>query len=863
MHCTPYLFIFIISEIHRAVAVHVILIDLNDDVILNEYFVKTSDDQRDPAVQLILYLLSQEKYLMSLTQSHSTMSAEVRERGTFEKKRVTKCYLCHKGFKNSEDMVTDHCHYEGKFLGISCNKCNLNRKSQVKIPVFFHNSRGYDSNIIASAINEVVEILGQEIIFCKDDEMRTSEKERKADEEGVTFSVLAKNGQRLRVIRICAFEFRDSMEHLAASLSKLVEQILPKDHKFTVLRKVLSQRYGTKKCTEGIGFCLAKLPFPYAFLSDMQKLKVPLAGISKEFDPPLNETDSNTLECVIRCFDLRNLEDLVELYNRVDVCLLAETLSYHRKNAHKSTGLDPLYYVSASSFARDIFLFRTGTKLRLMRDLELYEFFWDSIRGGVSFSGIKKAESHKIDEECFNTDQPCKHATIPQNEWNTFVSYLDVNNLYGCALTMSHSASEPRFVTDQSELTGLLNKIQSGYVPSGKEEVGYFVEVDLEYPQHLHSAHSEFPFAAEKRTITREMLSPRTCELLEQAGRSKVEESRLITSLLPKRNYIAHLQNVCQYVSNGLKVTKLHRAVKFYQKPLFSDHVLEMARLRGEAQSSVQKQLYKDLVNHLYGKMLENPRKYLSSKIVRTDMLLMRYCASELLKSFTVLGDNCVLVHSAPQKVKLNSPIQLGASILEQSKFIFSELYSKALKPNLQNARTVLSDTDSVVVQYEAPCYNMAISAIRPLLDLSNFPKEHPLYDNSHANALFLLKDEMRGRGIKCVYSLRSKTYAIACHDEEKSAAKIVCKGISRKIFGTSELNYAHFERCAETGIPHTATMTNFRAQNHVIRTLKLEKCALSLIDMKRYLLNCSVHTYAFGDYRIERSGGYCHQCGI
>ena len=90
---------------------------------------------------------------------------------------------------------------------------------------------------------------------------------------------------------------------------------------------------------------------------------------------------------------------------------------------------------------------------------------------------------------------------------------------------MAHSTSEPRFVTDKCELAGLLNKIRSGYVPSGKEEVGYFVEVNLEYPQHLHSAHSEFPFVAEKHSITREMLSPRTLELLEQAGKSKVEES--------------------------------------------------------------------------------------------------------------------------------------------------------------------------------------------------------------------------------------------------------------------------------------------------------------------------------------------------
>ena len=41
-----------------------------------------------------------------------------------------------------------------------------------------------------------------------------------------------------------------------------------------------------------------------------------------------------------------------------------------------------------------------------------------------------------------------------------------------------------------------------------------FFQVDLEYPDHLHDAHRDFPLAPEKLIITREMLSDEMKEFL-------------------------------------------------------------------------------------------------------------------------------------------------------------------------------------------------------------------------------------------------------------------------------------------------------------------------------------------------------------
>ena len=68
------------------------------------------------------------------------------------------------------------------------------------------------------------------------------------------------------------------------------------------------------------------------------------------------------------------------------------------------------------------------------------------------------------------------------------------------------------------------------------DDYGYILEVDLKYPEHLHDSHSNYPLAAEKLKITKEMLSAYSSSLIS----NHVVSEKLSPNLFDKTNYVVH-----------------------------------------------------------------------------------------------------------------------------------------------------------------------------------------------------------------------------------------------------------------------------------------------------------------------------------
>ena len=64
------------------------------------------------------------------------------------------CWICNKLFDTDEENVRDHCHVTGKFRGGAHWNCNINFQSTKKVPVIFHNLRGYGSHLTFNELDK-------------------------------------------------------------------------------------------------------------------------------------------------------------------------------------------------------------------------------------------------------------------------------------------------------------------------------------------------------------------------------------------------------------------------------------------------------------------------------------------------------------------------------------------------------------------------------------------------------------------------------------------------------------------------------------------------------------------------------------
>ena len=100
---------------------------------------------------------------------------------------------------------------------------------------------------------------------------------------------------------------------------------------------------------------------------------------------------------------------------------------------------------------------------------------------------------------------------------------------------------------------------------SEKRLIGYLLEVNLEYPDELHELrnHNDYPLAPEKLAVSSDMLS-KYCKKIADKYEGKVgDKKKLIPNLGNKTNYVVNYRNLQLYLSLGMKLTKIHRVLKF------------------------------------------------------------------------------------------------------------------------------------------------------------------------------------------------------------------------------------------------------------------------------------------------------------
>ena len=80
----------------------------------------------------------------------------------------------------------------------------------------------------------------------------------------------------------------------------------------------------------------------------------------------------------------------------------------------------------------------------------------------------------------------------------------------------------------------------------------------------------------------------------------------------------------------GIKVTKVHRIIKFKQDYIIRDYSELNTKMRAEDKTEAEKDIFKLMNNSLFGKSCENLVKYLEAKILTDDYEILKAVSQHL-----------------------------------------------------------------------------------------------------------------------------------------------------------------------------------------------------------------------------------------
>ena len=718
--------------------------------------------------------------------------------------KASDCWIC--GEKLGNDKVRDHCHFTGRYRGPAHNKCNLKYRKPKNISVFFHNLSGYDSHLFIKKLGTPDK---NENIDCIPN---NEEKYISFSKTIVTGQYTSKKGEvKNKTFKIV---FKDSFKFLASSLEALVNNLTKEDFKNL-------HKYFTPKQAEILkqkGF------YPYEYMDSEEKFndtKPPPreAFYSKLSGKGISNKNYNRVLNVWNTFNMKIFKEYHELYNITDVLLLADVFENFRDLCLKIYGLDPVYYFTAPGLAWDACLKVTGVQLELLSDPNMLLVFEKGIRGGISIISNRYGKANnKYLRKGYNKNLPSK-----------YLMYLDANNLYGCAMSEKLPTHGFKWLSG-----GEMKKLFNNQVLQVWEKIPCIFEVDLEYPENLHDLHNDYPFCPERVEC-------------------KNGVKKLIPNLRNKTKYIIHYRNLIQCLKAGLKLTKIHKGIKFVESDWMKPYIEMNTNLRAMAKNNFEKDFFKLMNNSVFGKTMENIRNRVDVKLVNTKEKLRKLVAKPNLKSPPkIFSENLVSVHMRKTSLLMNKPVYLGMCILDLSKTIMYDFHYNYIKSKYADkAKLLFTDTDSLMYEIETEdFYKDIVGDVKDKFDTSDYPENHPsgIPTGENKKVLGMMKDEAAGKIIKEFVGLRSKLYSFVMDDGGEIKK---CKEIKKQVVESS-IRHEHYKTCLTTGKELLRKQNILRSYEHEVYTEEVNKVALSALDDKRYILSDGMDTLAWGHYKIK-----------
>ena len=489
--------------------------------------------------------------------------------------------------------------------------------------------------------------------------------------------------------------------------------------------------------------------------------------------------------------------------------LLANMYEAFRDTCLKHYQLDPAHFYTSPGLAWKACLKHTGIKLELLTDPDMLLMFEQGIRGGITQAvRIYASVNNKYMGDKFNP-----------NEDTAYLQYLDVNNLYGWAMSQPLPTGRYKCVdVNPNEISELATRTDKGYI----------LEVDVSYPKDLHDSHNDLPFM---------------CERMEINGVEK-----LVPNLRDKKSYIIHIQALNQALQHGLRFDRIHQAIEFNQSPWLKTYIDFNTQLRTAATNDFEKDFFKLMNNSVCGKTMENIRKHRNIKLVTTEEKYLHTVMKPNFESGVLFGENRMGCEMGKIKVVMNKPVYLGQAILDLSKIVMYEFHYDYMVPKygLEKLKLCYMDTDSLVYHIRTEdFYEDIANDVEARFDTSGYSKTdfRPLPISLNKKAIGLMKDELGGNIMTEFMALRPTLYS---YKELDGSEDKKCQGI-KKCIVKKTLTFEDYKTCLFNNSTEYRPQLMLISSKHEVHTTEVHKVALNRDDDKRISRKDRISTFARG----------------
>ena len=143
------------------------------------------------------------------------------------------------------------------------------------------------------------------------------------------------------------------------------------------------------------------------------------------------------------------------------------------------------------------------------------------------------------------------------------------------------------------------------------------------------------------------------------------DAKKIIPNLGNKTDYVVHYRNLQLYLSLGMKLTKVHRVLKFKQSYWMKKCIDFNAEKRMNVANDFEKDFLKLMINSVYGKTMENLQKRINVRLINNAEDFLKYTSKPTYITHNICGKDFAAVHEIKPILILNKPIYVGFTALD------------------------------------------------------------------------------------------------------------------------------------------------------------------------------------------------------